>query len=90
MSPYFANKGADTYFAYPGYGVQNVSMDFANVPSGVRLFEPMYCPQFLAIEKGFDIKFERQCTGGTIGYYFWTVSLDNVSNELFKTMQDLR
>lgn len=90
ISPYFANRGSDTYYAYPSAGVKNVSMDFSLVPDGVRLFEPMYWPQFLVIDDTFSKELYRQCGGGTMGYYFWKLGFDDVSNELGKAMQALR
>jgi len=90
VSPFFANKGSETYFAYPSSGVQNVSMDFSSVPEGVKLFEPLYWPQFLVIDTAFSGELEGQCRGGFWGYYFWTLGFDDVSNEFGKTMQDLR
>jgi hypothetical protein len=90
VSPFFANKGVDTYFAYPSTGVQDVSMNFSNVPSGTKLFQPTYWPQYLVVDKAFSKDLERQCRGGTLGYYFWTLPFQDVSNQYGKTMQALR
>ncbi len=90
VAPYFANKGLDTYYAYPGSGIQRVSLNFSSVPSGIRLFQPMYWPQYLVVEETFARELERQCKGGGLGYYFWTLGFDDVSNEFGKIMQALR
>ncbi len=90
VAPYFANKDPKSYYAYPSSGIQRVSMNFSSVPSGVKLFEPMYWPQYLVIEEHFAEELERQCAGGTPGYCFWTLGFDDVSNEFSKTMQALR
>ena len=90
MAPYFANKGVDTYYAYPSYGVTSVSLDFSSVPHGVRLFEPLYWPRFLVIDDAFSRELQDQIEGGTWGYHFWTLGFDDVSGEHHKMMTDLR
>lgn len=90
VAPYFANKGSDIYYAYPSSGIQRASLNFSSVPSGMSLFEPMYWPQYLVVEEAFARELERQCSGGALGYYFWTLGFDDVSNEFNKTMQALR
>jgi hypothetical protein len=90
ISPYFANRGPDTYYSYPSLGVRSVSMDFSAVPQGVKIFEPSYWPKFLVIDRSFADALERQCRGGAAGYYFWTLGFDDVSNEYNKTMLALR
>jgi hypothetical protein len=90
VAPYFANKDPDIYYAYPSSGIQRASLNFSSVPSGVKLFEPMYWPQYLVVEETFARELEKQCIGGTFGYYFWTLGFDDVSNEFEKTMQALR
>ena len=86
----FANRGSSTYFAYPGAGVQRISLNYSVVPEGMKLFEPMYWPQYLVIDEAFARELEDVCRGGTSGYYFWTLGFDDVSNEFNKTMQALR
>jgi hypothetical protein len=90
IAPYFANKGPDTYRAYPGYGVRAVAMDFSAVPPGLKLFEPLYWPSFLVVDSDFSVEFEKRCRGGTSGYYFWTLGFDDVSEEHGKMMHALR
>ena len=90
ISRNFANRGSDTYYAYPSFGVGSVSMDFSSVAPGVKIFEPLYWPQFLVIDRGFSDALESQCRGGISGYYFWTLGFDDVSNAYHKTMQALR
>lgn len=90
ISPYFANKGLDTYYAYPGWGVRAVAMDFSSISQGVKLFEPSYWPRFLVIDSDFSVELESQCRGGNSGYYFWTLGFDDVSEEHRKMMIALR
>jgi hypothetical protein len=90
VSPFFANKGENTYYSYPGFGVQNVSMDFDSVPRGAKLFQPAYWPHLLVVEVDFANELDMRCAGGTVGYYFWTLGFDDVSDEYHKTSTQLR
>lgn len=90
VSPYFTNKGPSTYFSYPGHGVGRVYMDFSSVPAGVKLFEPLYWPHFLVVDVLFAREMERQCKGGVLGYYFWTLGFDGVTAEYISTSHMLR
>jgi hypothetical protein len=90
IAPYFANRGTDTYYAYPALGVGPVSVDFSSVPRGVKLFQPLYWPSFLVIDSSFSNELEKQCSGGALGYYFWTLGFDDVSKEYQETMHALR
>lgn len=90
VAPYFANKDSNTYHVYPGSGVERVSLNLGSVASGVKLFEPMYWPHYLVVEERFAWELEKQCQGGSLGYYFWTLGLDHVSSNFNQLMNDLR
>lgn len=90
VAPYFANQGSHTYVAYPDSGVERVSLNLRLVPSGLKLFEPMYWPQYLVVEDTFAGELERQCKGAAMGYYFWTLGFEDVSNEFASLLHALR
>jgi hypothetical protein len=90
VAPYFANKDSNSYHVYPSSGIERVSLKLSSVPSGVNLFEPMYWPHYLVVEESFAWELEKQCKGGELGYYFWTLGLNNVSSHFNQKMHDLR
>jgi hypothetical protein len=90
VAPYFANKDSNSYRVYPSSGIERVSMKLSSVASGVKLFEPMYWPHYLVVEESFAVELAKQCQGGVLGYYFWTLRLDNVSSDFNQLMHDLR
>jgi hypothetical protein len=90
VAPFYANKGSDTYCAYPGSAVASVAMDFSSVPEGIRLFAPLYWPEFLVIDGQLACDLERQCKGGSLGYYFWTLGFDAVAADYEQLMLSLR
>lgn len=91
MSPYFANRGSDTYYAYPGgFEVTTVSTDFSSVPRELKLFEPLYWPHFLVVDIAFANELKKQCRRKVLGNYFWTLGFDRVADEYNETMRDER
>jgi hypothetical protein len=89
IAPYFANKGPSTYYSYPDYNIEDVSMDFSSVPKSVKLFEPLYWPRYLVVDDIFASQLDQRC-GTAPGYYFWTFGFNGVDKEYQDLMHALR
>lgn len=76
----FANVGKEQYVSYPDSTEQvfNVRLRESNIALGDRLFYPALWPGFLIVEESFGQALAQLCFGGTPGYYFWMLDLENV------------
>jgi hypothetical protein len=87
----FANVGGSRYASYPNFrGVQKLYLREELIPSDAHLFRPAVWPGHLLISASFAEALEERCTGGTKGYYFWALSLDNPSKEYDELLHALR
>jgi hypothetical protein len=87
----FANAEGNKYISYPSlYSVKNIRIIAAKVPHGSLLFQPACWPSILFIREDFARALEQKCAGGTMGYYFWTLDIDDVSGSYHKTQTAMR
>ena len=90
LAAYYSNAPDNGYWSYPQWGVESVDVKVDAIPHDVYLFEPMFWPGYLVIEESFAKRLADECTGGSPGYYFWTVGLSNVEREQSALAQHLR
>jgi hypothetical protein len=87
----FANVDGSRYASYPYFrGVQKLRLKEDLIPSNAHLFRPTLWPGHLLISAAFAEGLEQRCSGGSKGYYFWTLPLDNPSQEYDKLLHALR
>jgi hypothetical protein len=88
----FANIDGGRYASYPDgtHSVTKVALREATIGENDLLFRPALWPGFLIVEDTFARALDLICFGGSSGYYFWTLDLDDVHQSHQKTLHALR
>jgi hypothetical protein len=87
----FANCDGGKYISYPYVGVvREVRLMESRIPADACLFRPAFWPEALILTSSFAEQLARQCAGGTLGYYFWTLSLSSPELDLGDLHKALR
>jgi hypothetical protein len=87
----FANAEGAKYVSFPSWHEATmVRLMEERIPSNVAVFQPTFWPNHLLTTRSFADELESRCRGGTRGYYFWTLGLDNPSTEHNELMRSLR
>lgn len=86
----FANCGENIFRSYRRGGIKKIVLKNNLIPKDVKMFRIKYWPGYYFIESMFSEQLLRMCDGGTPGYYFWALNLDNVQGSLNHLMIALR
>ena len=74
LAPEFANAGARQYRSFPPLRhTTKLHLVESAIPSDALLFTPAFWPGQLLVSIEFAKELANACTGGTPGYYFWTI-----------------
>jgi hypothetical protein len=92
LAPEFANAEGGVYRSFPTslHDVTKVTLIDSAIPLDVPLFRPAFWPAFLLVSPDFAQSLQWACEGGAMGYYFWTLDLENVSRSHHELMHALR
>jgi hypothetical protein len=91
VAPEFANVDGYKYVSYPHWNhAHKVHLIESNIPPDAQLFRPAFWPSALIVTSEFATELERQCQGGSSGYYFWTLPLDSPNKEYNDLLRVLR
>lgn len=87
----FANAPGSRYVSYPFlYWVKNIHILAERIPPDATIFQPAFWPGVLLARNDFAEELAQRCSGGTPGYYFWTIDTGDVSGSYRKMRTDLR
>lgn len=88
----FSNVGETKYASYPSLTGQvfNVSLRQSAIRHQDYLFYPRLWPSFLVVDETFGRALEQLCFGGTPGYYFWLLDLNDVDKSHLQLQTALR
>jgi hypothetical protein len=86
----YSNFENNKYRSYPSVGVEQVILRWDLIPDGINMFEIEFWPGNIIIDPKFAKELNKRCQGGTLGYYFWTVDLDDVSKNHHELQTSLR
>lgn len=91
LAPEFSNAAGGTYRSFPPFHrVGKVGLIDSAIPSDAALFRPAFWPACLLVHKSFAETLSWACEGGAMGYYFWTLDLENVSRSYRELMHALQ
>ncbi len=87
----FANAPGGRYVSYPFlYWVKNIHILAERIPQDAMIFQPAFWPGVLFVHNDFAKDLAQICSGGTPGYYFWTIDTEDVSGSYHKTWTAFR
>ncbi len=88
----FANKNDNKYVSFPRlyHQISQVKLFYDNIPRDAAFFRPLYWPGYYLCSPDFDEALRRMCSGGTPGYYYWTLDLSDLTESHGKLLQALR
>lgn len=93
LVPEFANVEGGIYRSFPTsslFDVAKVTLIDSAIPTDAALFQPAFWPAWLLVSPDFAESLAWACEGGTMGYYFWTLDLENVGRSHHELMHALR
>jgi hypothetical protein len=91
IAPEFANAEDMRYASCPDWTrTKSIALIESRIPADAVLFQPALWPGHLITTSDFAAELEGRCSGGTLGYYFWTLSLSDPGGSHHRLMIDMR
>jgi hypothetical protein len=86
----FATTDDGRYVSYPNLFTQSVQLKEGSIGDDAVLVQPAWWPGKLLIEAEFAQVLKRRCSGGSPGYYFWLLDLEDVEASHTRLLHELR